>query len=165
MASTLSDITIRTSFKPGDLGTIIHLHGLLYATEHAWGVGFESYVAEGLAEFYKQYDADRSHIWIAEDTGKIVGCVALLDRGHEAQLRYYLVVPEYRGMGLGRRLMEHFMSFLIEHGYKSAYLWTTQNLEVAAQVYTKYGFELTEKKSSVAFGSTVEEQKYEWHQR
>ncbi len=31
-----------------------------YSREYQYGVGFESYVAAGLAEFYQQYDAART---------------------------------------------------------------------------------------------------------
>lgn len=165
MTKLLEEITIRTTLKPGDLGTIIKLHGELYASEHAWGIGFESYVATGLAETYQMYNPERSRFWIAEDEGKIIGSLVLLDRDDAAQLRYYLVMPEYRGLGLGKRLMELFMAFLDECGYHKAFLWTTANLGVAATLYERFGFVLTQRKSSVAFGSMVEEQKYEWRKQ
>lgn len=161
MPISINDITIRTDLRPGDIGNITYLHGKLYSEEHTWGIGFESYVAAGLAEFYENYHPDRSCIWIAEHDGKIVGSLVLLDRKDSAQLRYFLVLPEYRGIGLGKRLMELFIAFLRDHGYRSAYLWTTGNLENAAALYARFGFQLTEKKSSTAFGRTVEEQRYD----
>ncbi len=159
--ASLSEITIRTELRPGDIGTITALHGEIYAAEYDWGVGFEAYVAEGLAELYEHCGCDRSRIWIAEDELGIVGCIALVDRGDAAQLRYYLVVPEYRGIGLGKKLMDLFMDHCRECGYRSAYLWTTSDLESAAGLYSKYGFQLIEKKSSTAFGTAVEELRYE----
>lgn len=158
---SLESITIRTDLRPGDIGTITRLHGQLYNKEYDWGVGFEAYVASGLAEFYEHYDPSRSRIWIAEDDSAFVGCLALLDRGEAAQLRYYLVLPEYRGIGLGKKMMSLFMDFYRTCGYRSAYLWTTRDLESAAHLYTRVGFQLAEEKESEGFGRAVIEQRYE----
>jgi GNAT superfamily N-acetyltransferase len=158
---SLSDITIRTDLQSGDIGYVIYLHGKLYAQEYGYGLSFESYVAEGLAEFYKQYDPSREGIWICEHENKIIGCLLLMSRGNAtAQLRYYLLAPEYRGIGLGKKLMTLFTEFLQTQGYNSCYLWTTSELPAAANLYKKFGFVLVEEKPSAAFGKPVVEQKY-----
>jgi len=53
---------------------------------------------------------------------------------NSAQLRYFLVQPEYRGIGLGKCLMQQFMSSLSAHNCRSAYLWTTRELVAAASL-------------------------------
>ncbi len=86
----------------------------------------------------------------------------LMHRGAEAaQLRYFLIRPEYRGIGLGKRLMDLWLGFLREHEYKSAYLWTVDGLPAAAALYRRYGFRLTEEKPSTAFGRPLREQRYD----
>ena len=47
---------IRTYFKPGDVGYIIYLHGVLYAQEYGLDHTFEGYVAERFGEFAKSFD-------------------------------------------------------------------------------------------------------------
>jgi peptidyl-dipeptidase Dcp len=157
----IDHITIRTNFKPGDIGYIVYLHGILYKQEYDYGMELESYVAAGLSEFYEKYAPSRSRVWICEYEDRIIGSLLLMDRGEAAQLRYYLIRPEYRGIGLGSKLMRLFMEFLHECDYESAYLWTTQELDTAAYLYLKHGFKLTEEKASTAFGKRVVEQKYE----
>jgi peptidyl-dipeptidase Dcp len=57
--------------------------------------------------------------------------------------------------------MRLYLDFLRQGGFKSSYLWTTQELSAAASLYEPYGFKLIEEKESRAFGKLVREQKYE----
>ena len=156
------DIHVRTDFRPGDLGYVVHLHGRVYGVEYGYGVAFEMYVAQGLKEFYEQYDAARDRLWLCEHDDRIIGSLLLMHRDNDAaQLRYFLLEPEYRGIGLGNRLMKLYLDFLHERGYKSSYLWTTNEQETAASLYLRYGFVLTEEKESTAFGKPLKEQRYD----
>jgi ribosomal protein S18 acetylase RimI-like enzyme len=155
------DITIRTELKAGDIGYVIHLHGLLYQIEYGYGIEFETYVADGLVEFYRQYDPQKDCVWVCEYENKMVGFLLLMHRGDAAQLRYFILQPEYRGIGLGNRLMRLYMEFLKEKKYKSTYLLTTDELRASAHLYKKFGFTLTEEKSSNAFGKPVVQQRYD----
>jgi N-acetylglutamate synthase-like GNAT family acetyltransferase len=157
---TLDEIVIRTDLNTGDIGYITFLHGTLYKEEYNYGVAFESYVASGLHEFYQQYDARTNRVWICEHRGKIIGSLFLMNRGKAAQLRYFLIMPDYRGIGLGNKLMSLFMEFSHHCQYESAYLWTTAELYAAAHLYKKFGFQLAEEKDSEAFEKPVQENKY-----
>lgn len=158
---TLDDVSIRTNLQPGDIGYIIHLHGRLYKKEYNYGIDFEAYVAEGLAEFYQQYDPQKDRVWICEHGDKIIGFLLLMHRGETAQLRYFILEEGYRGIGLGNKLMSLYMDFLHTHRYKSSYLWTTHELFAAAHLYKKHGFVLTEEKDSTSFGKPLKEQRYD----
>lgn len=156
----LDDIVIRTDLHAHDIARIVQLHGSLYQQECGYGMAFESYVSAGLYEFLQHYDPDRSRFWLCEHAGSLIGCLCLFDRGESAQLRFFLIHPRYRGLGLGRHLLDEFFAFIQACGYTSAYLWTTHELTAAAHLYTAYGFELTEERTSSAFGKTLVEQKY-----
>jgi len=161
MKPKLADIAIRTDLRLGDIGAIIRMHATLYGSEYGYGIQFETYVALGLNEFYAEYDPGRDRVWICEHGERMIGSMLLMHRKSDsAQLRYFLIRPEYRGIGLGKRLMDLWMQFLREHGYRSAYLWTVDELPVAAALYRKYGFTLTEERPSTAFGKAVREQRY-----
>lgn len=162
MSIGLDDVSIRHDLRPGDLGYVVYRHGKLYGEEYGYNIEFETYVAAGIREFYERYDPERDRAWICEHEGKLVGFLVLMHRDNgAAQLRYFLIEPEYRGIGLGRLLMELFMAFLREHGYTSAYLVTTHELEAAASLYKRHGFRLTEEEPSSAFGKPVRLQRYE----
>ena len=157
----LQEISIRTKLLPGDIGYVIHRHGALYAREYGFGLQFETYVAEGLCEFMERYDPATNRVWVCEHKGRMVGFLLLMNRGEAAQLRYFLIEPEYRGMGLGSRLMTLFMEFLKACKYRAAYLWTTDELTAAARLYARAGFVLTEEKPSTAFGRPLTERRYD----
>jgi ribosomal protein S18 acetylase RimI-like enzyme len=153
------DISIRTELRPGDIGYIIHMHAALYAREYNYGIQFETYVARGMCEFYEKYDPQRSRVWVCEHNNKMIGFLLLMDPGHSAQLRYFLIEPEYRGVGLGSKLINLYMNFLRGCGYRKSYLWTTHELHNAASLYKRLGFRLTEEKESTSFGKPLMEQR------
>ena len=129
MNPTLDYITIPERDRgPANFRRITLLHADLYHQEYGYGIGFETHVVEGLLEFYREYDPLTHGVWLGEHQGNIISSLALMKRGTEAQLRYFLIAPEYRGVGLGHAMMELFMKFLRDRGYRSAYRWTTHEL-------------------------------------
>ncbi len=158
---SLEKVSIRTELRSGDIGYVTYLHGALYHKEYNYGLQFESYVAKGLCEFYEKYNPGRNRIWACEHNSRIIGFLLLMDRGRAAQLRYFLIEPEYRGIGLGSKLLNLYLDFLRECGYRESYLWTTHELTTAAFLYKRLGFKLTEEKESTSFGKPVREQRYD----
>jgi len=158
----IDSITIRTELRPGDLGYVIYMHGDLYHKEYGYGVNFEAYVAKGLYEFYANYNEGLDRVWVAEHEEKIVGFLLLMHREPgEAQLRYFILHPAYRGIGLGKKLSLLYMDYLREKHYQRSYLWTTNELFTAAGIYRKMGFTLSEEIDSEAFGKPLKEQRYD----
>ena len=159
---SIEDISMRTELKPGDIGYVVYLHGLLYKQEYNYGIEFESYVATGLHEFYKNFDKDKDCVWICEHREEIVGFLLLMHReNNSAQLRYFILKPAFRGIGLGKKLMEFYIGFLKEKKYRSSYLLTTSELPAAASLYKRFGFRLTKEVPSSSFGKPVTEQRYD----
>ncbi len=79
----------------------------------------------------------------------------------EAQLRWLLLVPEVRGQGIGRKLVEEALDFCRDAGYSSVFLWTVNTLPIAAKLYQSVGFRQTEELTHEMWGSTVTEVRYE----
>lgn len=152
--------SIRTGLKPGDIGYITYLHGILHAREFGWDHRFETYVALPLAEV-AQAGRPEERIWIVEAAEQVCGSIALVKRSADiAQLRWFLLEPALRGRGIGRQLLELLLEFARAQHYRSIELWTVTGLDAAAGLYRRYGFELVEEKTGEPWGSTVTEQKF-----
>jgi N-acetylglutamate synthase-like GNAT family acetyltransferase len=160
-SGALKGVTIRTELRPGDLGAIVSMHGLVYAKEHGFDHTFEAYVAGPLAECVRSaLPGDR--IWLAEKDGRIAGSVAIVGVSQEiAQLRWFLVDPGERGSGLGMTLLHEAVAFSKECGYRSIILWTVSALSAAAHLYLKAGFRKVEEVPGRKWGVSVIEEKYE----
>lgn len=153
---------LRSALRPGDLGYLIYLHGILYAKEYGWDYMFEGYVAESLARFALSSDTRRDRLWIAEMDGQIVGSIGVVgESDSEAQLRWFLVHPAQRGRGLGRCLLNKAIRFCRDREFKSVSLWTVSDLKVAAHLYQSVGFRKTEEKTHRIWGKTLTEERYD----
>ncbi len=150
------------SLQPGDLGWIIHRHGVLYAAEFGWGERFEALVAQIASEIVFNFDATKERCWLAERDGKIPGSVFLVrGEGSVAKLRLLLVEPSARGLGVGTRLVREAVDFARECGYTLVKLWTHRELVAAQHIYKKLGFRLTEEEPHAEWGVPVIGQKWE----
>lgn len=139
--------------QPGDMGWIIHRHGVLYAQEYGWDEQFEALVASICVKFLQKFDPKRERCWIAEKDGEIVGSVFLVKHTKNiAQLRMLYVEPFTRGMGIGRRLVDECIRFSRQTGYKQIILWTQSNLSAARRIYEATGFKIVKKEPHHSFG-------------
>lgn len=142
--------SIREGTRPGDLGAVAALHGVLYSREYGMDSTMEAYVASGLADLWLAWDRDGDHdagrLWVAELDGEVVGATGLT-RGDEApgwyQLRWVLLDPRARGHGLGRALFDAAMSEARAREVAGVYLWTIAGLDAAHHLYKSAGFRVT----------------------
>ncbi|WP_294962342.1 bifunctional helix-turn-helix transcriptional regulator/GNAT family N-acetyltransferase [uncultured Flavobacterium sp.] len=156
------DITYRHEIMPGDVGYIIHLHGAIYGKEYHFSTDFERYVIKTFYDFLEKYSPENDRIWMAEYNNKIVGCVAIVHQSNEeAQLRWFLLDPAFRGLGIGKRLLTDAVEFCKAKKFKNVFLLTTNLQDKALQMYKMMGFELTKSEEVQEWGKTFYEERYD----
>jgi GNAT superfamily N-acetyltransferase len=154
---------IRKLGEPGDLGWVVQAHAEIYAAEYGWGLPYEVLIAQIVAAYATEPDAEREAAWIAEVDGVRAGSVFCVRGPDEttAQLRLLLVTPAARGLGLGAELVDTCLAFARAAGYKRMVLWTNEPLVAARHIYLARGFRLTVTEPHEMWGDSLHGQTYE----
>lgn len=159
---SIQEITIREEPRLSDIDAVVSLHSKQYHEGFPFGLGFEKYVAETFAEFIHNFTPGKDRMWMAEHNEKPIGFISLVHRSRKVgQLRYFVIAPDYRGLGLGRLLFGRCLEAANALGYSMVYLWTTDLLTQATEMYRKAGFVMVHEAASSSFGVKLLEQRYE----
>jgi GNAT superfamily N-acetyltransferase len=145
----------------GDLQQVIDAQARLYQQEHGFNEEFKLLLAQIGQQFVRQFDVAWDSSWIAkahtESGARVVGSAFIVRQSPtQGQLRMLYVEPEFRGRGIGQRLVAECVAFARHRGYLTLMLWTNSHLHSARKIYQAHGFELTsEQPPQQSFGQTV----------
>lgn len=94
---------------------------------------------------FELFQTPRSAYFIAEINGQIMGGAGIYPTEglppETCELVKMYLLPEARGLGLGRMLMQRCLETALAEGFKQVYLETLPELKQALSVYEKFGFE------------------------
>jgi GNAT superfamily N-acetyltransferase len=155
---------IRQGYFPGLIGRITAAHAIYYHAHWGFDGSFEIQVATELAAFIAAWNPQRDGLWAAMQGQRLVGSIAIdgsQARTAGARLRWFLVLPESQGAGIGTRLARSAVEFCRQQGYPQVFLWTFQGLDAARRVYENCGFALCEEHDVAQWGQRIREQKFE----
>ncbi|MGD8189651.1 GNAT family N-acetyltransferase [Brevibacillus ginsengisoli] len=145
-----------------DIHYVIASHMDIYGTEYGFDLSFRDYIEETTRHFVQTFDPAKENLWIAEVNEQSVGTIAIVNiDSTTAQLRWFLLEPQFRGIGLGRQLLETAITFARECGYRTLRLWTSNLLETARYLYLRYGFAIVEQTEQILSGITLIEEIWE----
>jgi GNAT superfamily N-acetyltransferase len=157
----LNEVELRAP-RPGELGWLVHRHGVVYAQELGWGEAFEGMVAEIVGRFGQSNDPLQERCWIAARGEVFLGCVFVTRHVQDtAQLRLFIVEPDARGLGVGAMLLKAAIEFARGAGYRKLILWTNAVLAAARRAYERAGFRLVHQEREQKAGLDFEGQIWE----
>ena len=137
------EITIR-NIEPGDnpfLSAIVKDTLAEFGANHPGTVYFDP-TTDHLYEVFRK---EGSIYFVALMDGKIIGGGGIYPteglQDDTCELVKMYLLPEARGLGLGRTLIRKCLEFAKQAGYKNVYLESMPELKQALKVYEKFGFE------------------------
>ncbi|KYG28120.1 GNAT family N-acetyltransferase [Alkalihalobacillus trypoxylicola] len=149
------------NYRLSDKDYIVKSHYELYNQEFGYDLSFRDFVESKVNGFIKRSDSNEM-IFILEIDKKNSGSVSINKLNETtAQLGLFLVEPNARGTGFGRKLIETSINFCKEKGYKNIYLWTNSELQSARRIYEKFGFVLKESETKILSNKEVTEERWE----
>jgi putative acetyltransferase len=137
-------VSITTAVSEEDLQ---QLHSLFTDYAHTLNIDlcFQNFEAE-LATLPGDYIAPRGGLLIARVDGLPAGCCALraldgVDYANACEMKRLFVRPGFRGLGLGRKLVESALEMARLTAYDCVLLDTLDDMEAARALYEGLGFE------------------------
>src|SRR5207249_6372519 len=94
-----------------------------------------------LTDIRRCYLERGGRFWVLVDEGRVVGTVAVVPTGRVGcEVKRLYLLPEYRGRGLGRALLEQTLDWATASGYGHIVAWSDARLGTAHAVYERLGF-------------------------
>ena len=150
-------------YREDDIPYVIDRQLSLYEAERNFTTDiWKKYLTQGVLALVERFDSEKDCIFILECNGSPAGRVAITHtKDNMAQLRYFFLEPELRGLGVGTDLLNKALSFCREKKYSHVFLWTVSAQEAARILYKKAGFEITETSENESWGIPVLEEKWD----
>ena len=150
-------------YEERDISYVIDRQLSLYESERQFTTEiWKKYLTQGVISLIENFNPDKDCMLILECDGNASGCIAITHTEESvAQLRYFFLEPELRGLGAGKNLLDSALNFCREKKYSHVFLWTVSAQESARKLYKNAGFNITETSKNESWGSLVLEEKWD----
>ena len=113
-------------------------------TEYGGNRPGTAYYDKGINDLFATYDKEGAAYFVAVNSKAVVGgggIQPLKDSNENiCELQKVYLNKEYRGKGVGRKIVELCVQFAENYGYDAIYLETFPNMKGAQKLYKKKGF-------------------------
>jgi putative acetyltransferase len=136
-----ADLTLR-KIQPGDNPVISRIIKDSL-TEFGCNLPGTAFADPETDRLFEQYLDPATIYFVAEVNGRVVGGSGigkLAGETETCELQKLYLEKEFRGQGIANRLLEACMDFARNTGYRSVYLETKKELNIAVPFYEKRGF-------------------------
>jgi GNAT superfamily N-acetyltransferase len=142
---------------------VVRLHRQVYEGEYDLEPSFANDVATQLAELSRSgWPGPREGLWLARLDAHTVGSVTLIEESSElGRLGHLVLVPDARGTGAGRGLVETVLAAARAAGYERLHLFTFSDLRAAGSLYRSVGFAVSSSERRLRWGRLMDWQRYE----
>jgi len=152
---------IRTIINEEDAKYIVDAHWRTYTEEYQYDRSFIEFFTNPILPYYKNLDLGKENMWILEIDGKPKGTISIMKIDENtAQLRWFLIEPEARNSGYGKKLIQQAIQFCKDNDYKTIFLWTNSILTTARKIYERNGFKLTKSRDRILSNREMKEEKF-----
>lgn len=121
--------------------------------EDSWRYAYRGIIPQGYLDkilkghWSKNFDIADWNTVICIYDGKYIGTSSFCKSRFEkyknlGEVISIYLLPEYIGLGYGKKLLDFVIEQLKEKGYNEAFLWVLEENEKARNFYEKYGFKL-----------------------
>jgi len=112
--------------------------------EHGINRPGTAYFDPCLDDMYTFYTGEKMIYFVAKEGENVIGGAGVYPTdglpNDTCELVKMYLLKEYRGLGIGRKLIEKCITAANTFGYKNIYLETTPELNSAIKMYEKFGF-------------------------
>lgn len=109
----------------------------------AWGAGCSTNADQDAVEVERFYWQTGGQFWVVERMGALIGTGGYypIQRGNQAaEIRKMYLLPDFRGQGLGRFLLQQLEAAAAAQGFQEVWLETASVLKAAVSLYEEQGY-------------------------
>jgi ribosomal protein S18 acetylase RimI-like enzyme len=157
------EVEIRSGGSAEDVNDVVRINGAVFEREYGIDASFASDMAVHLAELRRSgWPGDGEGLWMAELDERVVGAITLRDLGGGlARLGDLALLPEARGSGAGRRLVETVLEAARAAPYERIELVTFSDLAAARELYHRAGFRMASSEHVLRWGRELDWERWE----
>jgi GNAT superfamily N-acetyltransferase len=157
-----TEFQLRRELRPGDAEAIVEIHERIYRPEYGMDARFVDGVRSTVEHAVERGWPEGGGAWLVDGPDGLAGCVGLTGEGDGlGRIRWVVLAPEARGIGLGRRMITEAVEEARRLGFERLELDTFGALKAAAAIYLSLGFRRVSEEQTAMWGPVIAYQHYE----